>query len=205
MNRGDIAAAAQILADTFSQGDPPALALGFSPAEMLQMLLPLMNDLVDEQLSIVACELNGNQRVVGCLLNERFGNPPPAAWDQDILNRFSPVFALLEELDSKFFAEHSDYDAAHYVHEFMLGSHPACGGRGIGSGLLQASQMVGKARGLRGAIAEATGPISQHVFVEKFGYSAKATVAYQSFEFQGSKPFASITQVTNCVLVVKDY
>ena len=157
MAAADLDEAASIVAEAFASGDPMALALGLTVADMRRMLDPLLRQNIADGLSVVACDGLASGRVVGCLLSERFGGAMSEAWDEDIQDRFAPIFRLLEELDSSFFSAFPGHDPKDYLHECMLACHPDAGGRGVGSALLRASAEVGRRHRFRGAIAEATG------------------------------------------------
>ena len=205
MTPDDIVKAADVIAAAFSRRDPPAIALNLSFNEMKEMVLPLMHELVNDELSVVAVEADNPNRILGCTLSEKFGTPPPTSWGTDIEERFSPIFGMLEELDACFFKKNLERGPDQWVHEFMIACDEEFAGRGIGQGLLHASHILGRSRGFHGAVAELTGPVSQHLFITKLGYIPKASLRYRDFDFRGTQPFCSISNVESCVLAVKEY
>ena len=71
----------------------------------------------------------------------------------------------------------------------------------IGKNLVVASIKVAKNRGLEVALAEVTGPISRHLFIDFFEYSIDHQVGYKDYEKNGVKPFAKLEG--SCVFAYK--
>ena len=157
---------------------------------------------VSDGLSLVAKEVHG-KTLVGCLISEDFTSEPPPGFDA-VHSEFDPILALLATLDNNYRDSHSceRYDL---LHEFMMGVYPEYKGRNIGYNLVKATHMLGQTKGFRGAIAEATGPVTQRIFVDKHHYQVLDYINYNEFEFQGHVCFEGILDCDSCQLVQKNF
>ncbi len=205
MTEGDMAISTMLLAKEFANNDPLAVALNLSVCEMEEMIQPLLRAALAEQLSVVAYDPTDPDKILGCILSKKLGASVETVWSDDITHRFGAVFGLIDELHHRYFIDDASLGGQKLVHEAMVATDAATAGRGVAQGLLRASAANGKLRGYSGAVAELTGPISQHVFINKHGYLPVAKVNYRSFKFRGVEPFASIGSVDSCVLAIKSY
>ena len=151
---------------------------------------------VAEKLSWVA--ISEMDRVVGFCISEPMSTAPLYR-DFNLDPKFSPLFALLEELDNRYLITTSA-DAVEIFHLYMLGVLPAYSGNGIGRALLKGSLNFAREKGFTSAVAEATGEASQGL-CKSLGFETKASVAYDSFVFGGKRPFKNITEPRCCTLV----
>ena len=62
-----------------------------------------------------------------------------------------------------------------------------------------------KRKALQGTISEATGPVYEHVLVDKYEFKHKFKIYYQSFVYQGINAFKTIKAADYCVLVEKRF
>jgi hypothetical protein len=205
LRKADVADAAALLATEFATHDPLAVALQISSTEMHEMIFPLLESSLGDELSVVAYELSRPDKILGCVLSKQLGSSSSAEWSDVVVSRFGAVFSLIDALHDKYFQEHGQVECQKFVHESMVATDRRATGRGVAQGLLRASAANGSRRGYAGAVAELTGPISQHVFIKKHGYHPVATMPYRSFKFAGVEPFSSIGSVDGCVLAVKKY
>ncbi|MBM4252000.1 MAG: hypothetical protein FJ146_08520 [Deltaproteobacteria bacterium] len=205
LGKQDVAQAASLLAAAFAHHDPLAVALQISSSEMREMIVPLLEASLGDELSVVAYDQSQPDKILGCVLAKNLGSDNPAQWSKSIVDRFSAVFGLIDELHQRYFQNQGPENMRQFVHESMVATDTRAAGRGVAQGLLKASAMNGRTKGYTGAVAELTGPISQHVFINKHGYQPVAAVSYRSFSFGGAEPFRSIGGVDSCVLAIKNY
>ena len=73
-------------------------------------------------------------------------------------------------------------------------------GQGVYQKLRNAAQNNAKELGYRFVVGELSSASTQHVVLNKLGHSKVAEVLFSSFEFAGSRPFASINEPESIVL-----
>lgn len=188
----------QLIAAAFSAGDPPAVAMRLSAAELREFLKLLAPSAVKDGLTIVARTADG--KLAGALLTDDFAAPPPLDPAQ-FSPRFLPIFALLDSLDDRYRAER-EIRQGEYLHLFMLAVDAQLSGRGIAQGLVQRCLENGARKGYGWALTEATGLVSQRVF-GKLGFEERFRTVYRDFEYHGETVFASISGPDGVALMDK--
>jgi predicted N-acetyltransferase YhbS len=76
-------------------------------------------------------------------------------------------------------------------------------GRAVAQNVVRLCLENGVQKGYRTAVTEATGLVSQHIFRETHGFVARHEIAYQTFRYQGRRPFASIKEHRSVILMDK--
>ncbi len=186
-----------LLAEVFSQSDPPAVAVGLSCNEMKRFLQLIVPRVIPDGLTVVA-RSEDDGRLAGVFLSDDFASPPeldPGQFNSKLL----PIFSMLETLDEQF-RRGKTIAAGEYLHLFMLGVNAQFSGRGIAQGLVQASIDNGRRKGYRTALTEATGKVSQHIF-RKNGFMDRFSVAYRDFVYENKTVFASIREHDKAILM----
>jgi ribosomal protein S18 acetylase RimI-like enzyme len=183
----DVREMAGLLGDVFSRRDPPAIAVGMSATDIEGLVRIFGPKALAEGLTIVA--RNSSSELVGAMLTEDFGTPPPADVDRAPA-RFAPVGALLDSLDDEYRATHPVLPGSH-LHLFMVGVADSFGGAGIAQTMITLGLTNGAQHGYRLAVTEATGRTSQHIF-RKLGFQDLCTRSYKEFLHQGTRVFASV-------------
>ncbi len=125
LQREDIPGVARLLADVFSRHDPPAVAAGMSHTDIEGLDGIFGSKALAEGLTIVA--QNSSGELVGAMLTEDFGTPPPSGIAA-VPSRFLPVGALLESLDDEYRKAHPVSPGSH-LHLFMVGVSDSFGRR----------------------------------------------------------------------------
>ncbi|MEM7292239.1 MAG: hypothetical protein AAF420_02430 [Pseudomonadota bacterium] len=74
------------------------------------------------------------------------------------------------------------------------------GGRGVYKNLRLQAQTLAKIEGFETCVGELSSAATQHVLMNKFGHRVVAEVEFAEFEFDGKKPFASISDPTSIVM-----
>ena len=200
VEEAEVDAMASLLAGCFSRFEPMAVALGLPYGEIQGLVKAFGPKALSEQLTIVAREVSTG-RLVGALLTDDFGTPPPEALDAKAPT-FAPVGALLDGLDEKYRATRAVEPGTH-LHLFMVGVAQETTSRGIAGNLIAACLANGKSRGYWRAVTEATGASSQHVF-RKCGFEELFLASYRQFTFNGQRVFASIVDPEGAALMARD-
>jgi ribosomal protein S18 acetylase RimI-like enzyme len=180
----------RLLAESFTQHDPPAIAVGLTPDEFeafVQLWLPGAG--VDG-LTIVARDYETGQ-LAGALLTDDAVAAPPRGLE-GLTEKFDPIFDLLGQIDTEY-RDGKTIVPGQQLHLFLLGVAEQFAGRGIGQQLVAACLRNGAAKGYTSAISEATNPVSQHIF-RGLGFKMQAERSYGEYRFDGSAVFASIAE-----------
>lgn len=195
----DTPAVIRLLAQCFSESEPPAVAMKLSFADMQRFLQDIVPRIVPDQLTVVARDEDRDE-LAGVLLTDDFAAAVAIDLDQ-ISPKFLPILSMLETLDSHFRA-HTTVTRYECLHLFMLAVRRGFAGRGIAQDLVRRCLENGSRKGYRSAITEATGGVSQHVFA-KCGFLEQFSVNYQQFFYRGEAVFASITEHEKASLMVR--
>lgn len=190
------------MVNTFPEAEPMTKALGITPDEFFLFAELFCKKAVNDGLSLVAKE-NKTGNVVAFSIAEDFTGEPPEGIEK-INDKFHPIMALLNDLDEEY-KKANRVDEGEFLHLFMIG---ACGpyrNRRIVTTLVEKHLQLAKAKKFSGAIAEVTGPISRHIFVDKFGFDEKLKINYTSYVYNGIIVFESIKDCSSCILVEKRF
>ena len=195
----DAEAMANLLADTFSKGEPMAVAVGVPCDQLARLVAVLTPKAISEQLSIIARD-TATGHLLGALLADDFGTAPPEGLDHAAPG-FAPVAALLDGLDDRYRAATSVRPGTH-AHIFMVGVSEAAAGRGVARKLIEVCLDNATRLEYGTALTEATGSASQHIF-RKLGFTELLTASYQDFLFNGAPVFSSIQGVAGTLLMAR--
>jgi ribosomal protein S18 acetylase RimI-like enzyme len=193
----DTAAVVQLLARVFSAAEPPAIAMGLTPADLERFVRLLCPRALADGLTIVARDFE-SQQIAGVLLTDDFAVPPVLAGGE-ISDKFLPILAMLDNLDEQYRQSRSIV-AGQSLHLFMLAVDEHFAGRGIAQQLVTACLANGRQKGYTHAVTEATGAVSQHVF-RKLGFGDRFRVSYQDYRYDARAVFASIRDHEAAILM----
>ena len=140
-----------LLATAFSQREPPAMAAGLTTQDLEILVHIFRSKALEEDVSIVARTRAG--QLVGALLTEDFGTPPPAGLNV-APERFAPIGALLDSIDDEYRKAHSVVPGSH-LHLFMIAVAASHLRQGIAQTIISCCLENGIARGYRMAVVEA--------------------------------------------------
>jgi ribosomal protein S18 acetylase RimI-like enzyme len=185
----DVPELIELLALTFTQSDPPAIAIGLTAIEFEAFVSLVAAPESTQALTIVARDLASGV-LVGAQLNEDAAAPPPDGL-ATLSAKFDPVFDLFSQLDDQL-AGSPVTGPGVVLHLFLLGVDSRFRGRGIARRLVQAALSHGSAMGYTTAITEATNRTSQHI-CGKAGFTTRAQVSYAEYRRDGVAVFASIS------------
>lgn len=198
--RAELPSMASLLAEAFSRYEPLARAVGLSSPEVEALVRAFGPKALTEQLSVVARTAHTDE-LVGALLAEDFGTPPPEEI-ADIAPSFAPIGALLDGLDEQYKASRK-ISPGEYLHLFMAGVKYHASGRGIARHLIAMGLENGKARGYGFAVGEATGSASQHL-LRKLGFREILAAPYKDFVFEDRRVFSSIVAPEATLLMERE-
>jgi ribosomal protein S18 acetylase RimI-like enzyme len=198
LQAADVEGMIDLIARAFSAGDPPAVAMRLSAAELRAFLEPLAPRALEDGLTIVARTADG--KLAGALLSDDFAAAQPIDAGQ-LSPGFLPILALLDALDEQY-RSGREIAKGQYLHLFMLAVDAAYGGRGIAQGLVNCCLENGARHGYQWVVTEATGVVSQRVF-GKLGFEERLRIFYQQFTYNGNTVFASISGPSGVALMDK--
>jgi ribosomal protein S18 acetylase RimI-like enzyme len=187
----------RLLASVFSESEPPAVAMALSFRDMEQFLQLVVPRILLYELTAISRSPDTGQ-LTGVLLTDDFASPPALDLSQ-INSNFLPILSMLEILDEQF-RRGKSVSPGKYLHLFMLAVDGQFAGRGIGKGLVKASVDIGRRKGYRMALTEATGRVSQHIF-RTSGFADRFSVSYHDFVYENKVVFASIREHERAILM----
>jgi ribosomal protein S18 acetylase RimI-like enzyme len=195
----DVDELVRLLAEVFTERDPPAVALGLELDEFAALVELYRQRAGTEGLTIVARSEETGE-MVGALLAEDSAAPFPAGVER-LTRKFDPIFDILNELESEY-RRGKIVLPGDTLHLFLLGVRSTFGGRKVAQGLVRACIDAGARRSFRLAVTEATNAISYHVF-QKLGFVERARRSYAEHLFQDRPVFASIAEHQGPALLEK--
>lgn len=188
LGESDVPEMVRLLGLAFTQRDPIALALGFTPADFQRFVSLLTAHAVEQGLTIIA-RAAGRGELAGVLLTEDSATPVPDGVSH-LGSKYEPVFDLLGGLQSAYEAGRSPSAPGESAHLYLLGVAEEFGGRGIARQLVAQCTAHAARRGYRLAVAEATSRTSQHIF-RKAGFVERFHGSYRDHLYAGKHFFAS--------------
>lgn len=187
----------RLLAQVFSESDPPAVAMALSSEEMEQFLQLVVPNVIPDGLTVIARNKDTG-KLAGVMLSDDFASPPDADPGQ-ISAKLLPILSMLDSLDKQF-RRGKTVARGQYLHLFMLGVDSQFAGRGVGQGVVKTCIDNAAQMGYRTALTEATGRVSQHIF-RKNGFVERFRVPYQDFIYENRKVFAAIQDHDQAILM----
>ncbi|KMW59330.1 hypothetical protein AIOL_004312 [Candidatus Rhodobacter oscarellae] len=194
LGRDQLEPAFALATEVFIAGSNVHRALGIGLEAYRAYLRPSFEAMVAEGLSFAATDA-ATGALAGCVIVTDFSKTGTAPARRD--PALAPLIALTDALGSK-------YPRALGAGEAIL-VDMACvaegyTGRGLYTALRGAAQDHAARRGFRWALGELSSAATQHVILGKMGHRALARVDFATFEFNGQRPFASITKPRGLVL-----
>jgi len=197
----DIEEAVECIAKTFSLGEPMTSLLQITENEFRYFARIFIEKTAQEGLSVVARNAETGQ-FLGCIICEDYVTDLPEGIGM-ISPNFGPIVELLDTLGANYKADNNVAKGEIY-HLFMGGVYPQYAGLNIAKTLTEHLENMARNKGYSKAIGEVTGPISQHVYIDKLGYSPVYDISYKDFIFEGNTVFEAINSCESCILIVKD-
>ncbi len=167
---------ARLLAESFTQHDPPAVAVGLTPNEF-EAFVELWSPAAGvDGLTIVARDATG--QLAGVLLTDDAATPPPQGLEA-VSDKFDPILDLLGQIDAEY-RDVRTIEPGQTLHLFLLGVAEQFTRRMIGQHLVSACLANGAIKGYTSAVTEATNLVSQHIF-GRLGFEKRAERSYGEY------------------------
>lgn len=187
-------AVARVVAEAFAGYEPMMVSQNIPVDLMADYLRSLGPLLAKEQLAVVAQDRRTGE-VIGALITRDF---------VDMLSDEGegPINAILSRLDQQY-VRTKTIRRGQYLHLNLLAVAEQHTGREVAQNMVRLCLENGVQKGYRTAVTEATGLVSQHIFRETHGFVARHEIPYQTFRYQGKRPFASIKEHRSVTLMDK--
>ncbi len=189
----------KLLGKIFVERDPPAVAAGITAREFEVFVSLFCPKAAAEGLTIIARSVVTGE-MVGAMLAEDAGTPPPETLDQ-VSPTFAPVFDILGQLDAEYRSS-TTIMPGEFIHLFLIGVAREFSGMGIAQQLVTRCIENAVQRGYSRAVTEATNKTSQHVF-RKLGFVDRVQRFYADHRFEGQAFFTSISDHGGPILMDK--
>ncbi len=181
---------ARLLAESFTQHDPPAVAVGLTPNEF-EAFVELWSPAAGvDGLTVVARDVATGQ-LAGVLLTDDAATPPPQGLEA-VSDKFDPILDLLGQIDAEY-RDVRTIEPGQTLHLFLLGVAEQFTRRMIGQHLVSACLANGAIKGYTSAVTEATNLVSQHIF-GRLGFTKRAERSYGEYRLDSAPVFASISE-----------
>jgi hypothetical protein len=180
--------------------EPMTESLGLNYQQVYSEFAKIVQELGPNGMSTVAIN-SANGEIAGCCLNKDF-TMEPMSDDADHSDALA-VFDLVEALDETA-PELKDLKPGEMFHVYILAVNSDYAKLDIGLNLVKQAEVLARSGHFKQMIAEVTGPISQHIFIDSCDHKEIGRVNYGDFIYQGSKVFENIDSAEACLLVRKD-
>lgn len=199
----DLDEVAAVQSTAFTSGAEPVIGALHATFEQFTEFIKLLGPAIERDgLSLVARDL-ASGTVAGSSIHLDMATENPRAVKE--LAWFAPGLALLDDMDRLYFEKYCGgrHSLPGEMFHFCWGAvSPRFEGRRINQTMVEMSIELAIAKKYRTAVVEASGLASQHIF-RKRGFSDRVEVAYQSYLYEGRRPFASVSEVPSIVLLDK--
>jgi ribosomal protein S18 acetylase RimI-like enzyme len=188
------------ITEVFPIREPMTRALRFTPDEYYFFAEIYCKKAAKEGLSAVAKD-RATGKVIGFCISEDFASEPIEGIEKINVKSY-PIMALLASLDEEYRKAHK-VEKGHIFHLYMVGVSEPYENQDIAMILLDKNLKLAKMKKFSYVIAEATGPVSQHILRDKLGFKEKFAIEYESFTYKGENVFKNIEGAHSCILVEK--
>ncbi|MEW5802357.1 MAG: hypothetical protein AB1847_09670 [bacterium] len=190
------------LASTFSESEPMTKTLKIAPSELLGLAELICNEAISKGVSLVAKD-NRTGRIAAFSLAGDFTDWPPQGIER-VNAKVFPILALVSDLDEEY-KKNRKIMPGEIFHLSFLGSCGHYKKRKIATTIVRKHLQLAQVKGFTCAVAEVTGPASQHILIDKFGFVEKCRIDYKSYLYCGVRVFENIKDVSSCFLVEKRF
>jgi hypothetical protein len=181
--------------------EPMGIVLDLESDDLVSFFEPIIRSCVET--SFIAKDIVNN-RIAGAIICNDF-NYFTNLEEENISKKDEPIEYLLKTLESSFMKSeyyirsmqnHTFYQYATYV-------SPDYGNQGIASNLYKISEKYAIGNNYKNIFTISSGPISQHIRINKLGFKFLHEIDYKTFQFNGINVFSDIKQVDTCKSLVK--
>lgn len=198
----DLEQTIKCISEVFPRNEPTTKELGITPFEFYSYAEIYCKKALKEGLSVVAKDkVTGN--VIGFCISEDLASEPPEGIEM-INPKFHPVMALLNSLDEEYKKSHK-VEKGQILHLVMAGVSQHYEGRNVVTTLTAENLKHAKLKNYSGAVAEATGLVSQHIARDKLGFKEMFEIEYKSFIYGEKHIFKNIENSPSCILLEKQF
>lgn len=177
-----------MLAEVFTAADPPAVAVGLTADEFAALVELYRPRVAQDGLTVIARAIDTGE-MAGALLSEDSAAPFPDGVER-LSAKFEPIFDILGQLDAAHRAGRLQ-QRGESLHLFLLGVRERYARRGVAQRLVAEAIALGRERGYRLAVTEATNLVSQHVF-RKLDFVERVRRSYKDYRLRGKAVFDGI-------------
>ena len=189
LQQHDVAAAVEVLALAFFEGEPVTGQFGVTLKDMrafCQMYIPRM---AQQGHTVVAVE-HDTDCILGAFLCEDYCSPVPAEFSNfldEADGTWAPLLRMLDELDNHLHDTYSipscetEREAGKWFHLWMLGVSSKARGRQIAKKLSAHSVLLAREQGFSVAFAECTGAASTKILTKVCGAASAKFIDYATW------------------------
>ncbi|MEM7068896.1 MAG: hypothetical protein AAF478_08415 [Pseudomonadota bacterium] len=186
----------ELVTQVFVQSSTLHQAMAVDLDKYRQYLYPSFLAMIGERLSIAAMDDQTNE-ILGCLIVTELGAPQEIV--QGTPEYLKPIAALTAELCLRY-RQRRPYVGGEVVLVDMGAVSPSAGGKGVYQTLRNVAQETARDRGFRYVVGELSSAATQHVIINKLGHRKMAEVSFNEFDYEGRRPFQSISEPRSIIL-----
>ncbi|CAM3548861.1 GNAT family N-acetyltransferase [Parendozoicomonas haliclonae] len=198
LNSSSVDDVASLIVSVFMEREPLAMLDSSDGNEFKVYLTNLGTRAAQTGMSLVArCRFSN--RVVGAVICADLAG---AHHGEDEGGDADPIEVMVEKLNSDYFGQTSPESGQYFSIKFIAASADFTG-QGMVTDLIEQSLQIAQEKGFVFAHTEASGNISQHMFMNKFGFVEKNAIAYSEFTLNDAQPFAAVQGHKGIKLLIK--
>ncbi len=188
------------LVDVFTSDEPITTAIKITPSEFYPFAEIICKKTVKDGLSHIAKD-SATSQVIGAIISEDLSTELSEEISKNLPEKLGAISQVLKEL-------HEQYEMKKKVvtgkvfHLFLLAVKKQYTNRNIANNLIEKNLNLASQEEFSGAVVEASGNISQHLF-RKYGFEDRCSIDYQTYEYKGIKVFERIKEHRSCILMEK--
>ncbi|WP_319545935.1 hypothetical protein [Ruegeria conchae] len=180
----------------FVDGSTLHRALNIQLNEYRDYLWPSFKAMVSEGLSVVSVD-STTYKILGCLIITEFSHVNAPSGEKT--TPFAPLSALTSELVSRY-SRKRDLRRGEAVLVDIGAVALEASGKGIYKAMRKRANQVAHDHGFRFVLGELSSSATQRVVLTRMGHRKIAEVRFSDFEYEGSRPFASISDPESIVM-----
>ncbi|OED39895.1 hypothetical protein AB833_13515 [Chromatiales bacterium (ex Bugula neritina AB1)] len=202
MDERYVEAAFALLTRVFIDDSPPHRVLNVKLPEYRDYLASFFFRSAKRGYGLVAldCAKNVHGCVIGIDYCDSLNTPDSFVADTSARVKMRPLLALLAELDLRY-RKHRLSQPGDTILVDMAAVSKQARGAGVYVSLRLALHECAKQQGYRYIVGELSSAATRYVCIEKFHHRVVAEINYDSFEYDGDRPFRSLIDPPSLVMV----
>ena len=181
--------------------EPMGIVLELESNDLVSFFEPIIRNSVET--SYIAKDIVNN-RIAGAIICNDFHYFTNLE-EENISKKDEPIEYLLKTLEKSFM--NSEYYIRniqnHTFYQYATYVSPDYGNQGIASNLYKISEKYAIENNYKNIFTISSGPISQHIRINKLGFKFLNEIDYKTFQFNGINVFSNIKQVDTCKSLIK--